>query len=63
MRLKFMEQQPLNPKLMTCSHCQEAKRIGIHSLKERRYKCHHGDKTFAETKGTVFYGLPTTPSG
>jgi transposase-like protein len=29
--------------------------IGVHSLKERRYICHLCGKTFAETKGTVFY--------
>ena len=33
--------------------------IGVHSLKERRYKCHVCDKTFAESKGTVFYRLRT----
>jgi transposase-like protein len=33
--------------------------IGVHSLKERRYICHACDKTFAETKGTVFYRLRT----
>lgn len=33
--------------------------IGVHSLKERRYKCEVCDKTFAETKGTVFYRLRT----
>lgn len=33
--------------------------IGVHSVKERRYKCHVCDKTFAETKGTVFYRLRT----
>jgi transposase-like protein len=31
----------------------------VHSLKERRYKCHVCDKTFAETKGMVFYRLRT----
>jgi len=31
--------------------------VGVHSLKERRYKCHICGKTFAETKGTVFYRL------
>jgi transposase-like protein len=31
--------------------------IGVHSLKERRYKCQVCDTTFAETKGTVFYRL------
>ena len=33
--------------------------IGVHSLKERRYKCDVCGKTFAETKGTVFYRLRT----
>jgi transposase-like protein len=33
--------------------------IGVHSLKERRYKCHVCGKTFAETKGTPFYRLRT----
>jgi transposase-like protein len=33
--------------------------IGVHSRKERRYKCHVCGKTFAETKGTVFYRLRT----
>ncbi len=52
-----MEQRPLDPKLMTCPHCQESPRIGIHSHKERRYICHACRRTFAETKGTVFDGL------
>jgi transposase-like protein len=55
--LKFMEQQPLTPSLMTCPHCEASDRIGIHSPKERRYICHHCRRTFAETTGTVFYGL------
>jgi transposase-like protein len=29
--------------------------IGIHSRKERRYKCQVCEKTFVESKGTVFY--------
>ena len=33
--------------------------IGVHSQKERRYKCAVCNKTFAETKGTVFYRLRT----
>jgi transposase-like protein len=33
--------------------------ISVHSLKERRYKCHVCGKTFAETKRTVFYRLRT----
>ena len=31
--------------------------IGIHSRKKRRYICHLCDKTFTESKGTVFYRL------
>ena len=34
--------------------------IGVHSLKERRYMCQVCDKTFAETKGTIFYRRRTT---
>jgi transposase-like protein len=33
--------------------------IGVHSRKERRYKCDVCGKTFAETTGTVFYRLRT----
>ncbi len=55
--LKFMEQQPLDPTLMTCPHCEEGERIGVHSHQERRCKCHACRKTFAETKGTIFFGL------
>lgn len=33
--------------------------IGVHSVKEQRYKCQVCGKTFAETKGTVFYRLRT----
>jgi len=33
--------------------------IHVHSLKEHRYLCDVCDKTFAETKGTVFYRLRT----
>jgi transposase-like protein len=31
--------------------------IGVHSLKEHRYKCHVCNGTFVETTGTVFYRL------
>jgi len=57
MTLKFMEQLPLKPELMTCPHCGSRQRIGIHSHQERRYICHACGKTFAETQGTVFFGL------
>jgi transposase-like protein len=33
--------------------------IGVHSRKERRYKCHVCGATFSETKSTVFYRLRT----
>lgn len=55
--LKFMEQQPLDPTLMTCPHCDKDERIGVHSHQERRCKCHACTKTFAETKETIFSGL------
>ncbi len=55
--LKIMEQKPLDATMMKCPHCEEEKRIGVHSHQERRYKCHACQKTFAETKGTVFFGL------
>ncbi len=57
MTVTFMEQRLLDPKLMTCPHCQTSDRIGIHSRKERRDKCHRGGQTFAQTPGTVFSGL------
>jgi transposase-like protein len=57
MTLKFMERSPLNPGLMTCPHCGEADRIGIHSHQERRYKCHACGRTFAETQGTPLFRL------
>jgi transposase-like protein len=55
--LKFMEQQPLDPKLMTCPSCGEEERIGVHSHQERRCICHACRGTLAETKGTVFFNL------
>lgn len=55
--LKFMEQPPLDPKLMTCPHCKEEERIGPHSHQERRLICHACGRTFSETKGTIFFGL------
>jgi transposase-like protein len=56
-KLKFMEQQPLDPKLIICPTYNEKERIGIHSPQERRCVCHTYGVTFAETKGTIFYGL------
>ena len=55
--LKFMEHQPLDPKLMTCPSCGEEERIGVHAHQERRCICHACGGTFADTKGTVFFNL------
>lgn len=52
-----MQEQPLNPEIMSCPKCGEQERIGNHSHKQRRYKCHACGGTFSETKGTIFYGL------
>src|SRR5215210_4089938 len=50
---------PLRPELVVCPNaaCGASDRIGVHSRKERRYKCHACGATFAETVGTPFYGL------
>ncbi len=56
MELQCMKQPALNPALMICPYCQKEERIGIHSIRERRYRCHACGRTFAETKGTVFFG-------
>lgn len=55
MNLKFTEQQPLNRTFATCPYCGEEEHLGVHSQKERRYKCHECKNTFSETKGTIFY--------
>ena len=50
---------PLRPEFAVCPTptCDATGRIGIHSHRERRYKCHQCGKTFAETVGTPLYGL------
>jgi len=50
---------PMRPELAVCpnSTCDASGRIGVHSIKERRYKCHACGKTFAETTGTPLFGL------
>src|SRR6266540_1324294 len=50
---------PMRPELVVCpnSTCDASGRIGVHSIKERRYKCHACGKTFAETSGTPLFGL------
>jgi transposase-like protein len=52
---------PLRPELVVCPHCNEKSngRIGVHSQKERRYKCHACGKTFSDSYGTPLYGLKT----
>ncbi len=49
----------MRPELVVCpnSTCGASGRIGVHSIKERRYKCHTCGKTFAETTGTPLFGL------
>ena len=49
----------MRPELVVCpnSACDASRRIGVHSLKERRYKCHSCGTTFAETTGTPLFGL------
>jgi transposase-like protein len=61
MSLKFMEQMPLKPELMTCPNCGEEKRIGIHSHQEQRYIC-HARQRLAKRKGRCCT-VRTTPSG
>src|SRR5215210_1129469 len=50
---------PMRPELVVCpkSDCGASDPIGIHSHKERRYICHTCHRTFAETSGTMLYGL------
>lgn len=50
---------PLRPELAVCPNprCDASKRIGIHSHKQRRFKCHACGSTFADTCGTPLYGL------
>jgi transposase-like protein len=50
---------PMRPALVVCPNadCGASGRIGVHSLTDRRYKCHGCGKTFAETVGTPLYGL------
>lgn len=56
----------MDPQTVFCPNpdCPARGRIGmgnisVHSRKERRYKCHVCDKTFAESKRTVLYRLRT----
>lgn len=51
----------MRPDLVVCPHCNEKSngRIGVHSQKERRYKCHDCGKTFSDSYGTPLYALKT----
>lgn len=57
MSMKFMTEPALNPALMVCPHCSEAKKIWIHSQKERRFKCASCQRTFSERCGTPLFRL------
>lgn len=57
MSMKFMTEPALNPALMVCPHCGEAEQIGIHSQKERRFKCASCRRTFSERSGTPLFRL------
>src|SRR6266516_1849707 len=50
---------PMRPELVVCpnSECGASGRIGVHSHTERRYICHACKGTFADTTGTMLYGL------
>jgi transposase-like protein len=50
---------PMRPELVVCpkSDCGASEHIGVHSHNERRYICHTCHRTFAETTGTLLYGL------
>lgn len=56
----------MDPQTVFCpnSACPASGQVGkdnidVHSRKDRRYKCHVCNKTFAESNGTVFYRLRT----
>src|SRR4051812_6003675 len=50
---------PMRPELLVCpnSDCGASDHIGVHSQTERRYICHTCRRTFAETTGSLLYGL------
>lgn len=49
----------MRPEFVVCPNpiCGASDRIGVHSHPERRYICHACKRTFAETTGTLLYGL------
>ena len=63
-----MELTHLDPSKQFCfnSDCPNRGLVGkgnmyVHSYNERRYGCHTCRRTFAATKGTMFYRLRTPP--
>ena len=50
---------PLRPESAVCPNlnCAASGRIGIHSRRKRRFKCHACGTTFADTVGTPLYQL------
>lgn len=42
-----------------CPYCPTLTKVGVHSRKERRYRCHQCKKTFTQTYATPLYGLKT----
>lgn len=57
--MKENSQLPMHPVLVVCPKpdCGASGRIGVHSRAKRQYICHACGKTFAETTGTMLYGL------
>lgn len=57
--MKENSQLPMHPALVVClkADCGAGGRIGVHSRAKRQYICHACGKTFAETTGTMLYGL------
>ena len=42
-----------------CPTCPTPTKVGVHSKKEQRYRCHCCKRTFSATYGTPLYGLKT----
>ena len=50
----------MNPDEQVCAHCgAEGKQghIGVHSRRQKRYRCKRCKRTFSHTRGTAFYQL------
>lgn len=54
----------MRPEVVVCPNatCRASGRIGVHAHPKRRYSCHACGKTFAETTGTLRYGLKHSSS-